>query len=88
MIIEYKDYLMEADKEGGFHLKKKIIATKKDTGEKYDDVTILGYNMQLKNCASKIAHLELCNVEGTYTLKEAVKIWNDKLEEIKNAINL
>jgi len=86
MTITYKDYIMKSDTEGGFHLYKAVTATKKETKEQYDAEITIGYNMSLPTCAKRIAELEMHSKEGMYELKEAVKVWKDKLDEIKKAL--
>ncbi|MCK5019851.1 MAG: hypothetical protein KAS32_22520 [Candidatus Peribacteraceae bacterium] len=88
MKVEYKDYIMEAQKEGGFHLRKKVVSIKKKNGDKYDNENEIGYNMSLASCIRKIIHLEMCENDGTYNLKEIVDLWNNKCHELEKLIKL
>lgn len=86
MIITFRDYIMEADKEGGFHLRKKVIATSKETGEKYETEDTIGYNMRLESCIKKIIHLNHCTKEETMSLKEYIKEYKEELNRIEQML--
>ena len=96
MKITYKDYIIEPSADGGYHLMKHVIRNKtkiKDgkktiLDETYEDLEIIGYNMQIHNCVKKIIHLNHCSKEETIELADYVKMFKREFEEIKNAINI
>jgi hypothetical protein len=88
MKIEFNEYIMETDSFGGFNLKRKATATKKEDGEQYEAEYIIGYNMQLKNCIEKIIHLNHCTKEDVVSLREYVKMYNNEINRLENLIKI
>lgn len=58
MIVKYGRYSLHAPDAGsGFNLMVDVVREKKDTGEKYQDIKIVGYNMSLGHAVRQIAEL-------------------------------
>ena len=96
MIITFKDYVIESDTFGGFHLKKNVIRNRREiidgkkteTGDLYEDVDTIGYNMSLESCMKRILHLEICNIEETKPMKEALREIRNIYKEIEDNIKI
>ena len=56
------------------------------TGEYQTTDSLLGYNMSVQTCIHRIVEIELHHNKDVMPLKEAVKLWNDKYNEIKEHI--
>lgn len=93
MRIEYKNYTMETSSYGGFNLTQKVTRNKTDknkkpTGETYDADDILGYNMKLPSCISRIMHLEHCNKDEKMQLQDYIKMYKRDVEIINNLLKI
>lgn len=96
MTITFRDYVMETDTFGGFHLRKNVLRNKTEivdgkkveTGEVYEDLDTLGYNMRLETCLKRIIHLEMDANKETKTLREAMEFVKNMYAEIEQSIKL
>lgn len=96
MTITFKDYVIQSDSFGGFNLQKIVQREKHEekdgkriaTGEYYEDLDTMGYNMKLENCINKILHDQVCNWDDKLNLKDALTVIRGLHKEIKESINL
>jgi len=88
MKIEYKSYLIKQTQSNKFDLQEKITRTKKDTGESYEALSDLAYDVRLERAIELIVFEELRKREETVTLKDYLKEFKKEKEELLNVINV
>lgn len=88
MKLTYKNYVIETALYGGYDLYQNIVSTNKETGEKYDNTQVIGYNMGLDSAVLKLVELEIRDKNETYELKEGLKEILKVYNEIKNEVKL
>jgi len=84
--IEYLNFVIEPETNSPskFNLYKKIKVTKKETEEKVDSETLIGYGYTMEGCIKTIAHLKAGNPKRVIELKQYLKEFKETIEEIKD----
>jgi len=89
MIITYKNYIIETEKDRFNLFISKIVEAKKDTkehkkGEKIKTKEIVGWSFTFEGMIKRIILEELNKKDETVSLREYIIKFRELLEEIKN----
>lgn len=85
MNIEFENYRMEPE-DCRFNLYKKGESTKKETGEKYESETVLGYAMSFERCLHVIATDILAEKEKTVSINEWIAEYKAIMNKLMNVL--
>ena len=88
MEITYKGYRLTPNTiaVGKWDLEKMTTRKNKKTGEKYKDFSLIGYAFTLENAKKRIAMIETQRTPGTFSIKEAQKIYDKNLKSVEKSI--
>lgn len=88
--IVYKNYVITLSDgcEDRFDLKVKTgtFRKRKEEDEEKEVLKVIGYGLNFSNCINKIVHLEVFSNDEEYELKEIIKIYESKYNEIKDLL--
>ena len=87
-MITYRDYELEVSTNttGKFDLYRRIVATKKDSGEKYNTRTLIGYAYSLPSAIEAMAFTEMGRGKDDKELKQYIKEFKEFLNKTKAEI--
>ena len=75
-------YFIEID-ENQYTLKKDIVITSKETGEKSESEHVIGYYTSLLACIKKVIRLKIVDNGGTHTLEQFIQSLEKERENLE-----
>lgn len=86
--IEGQFILNQSLHSNGFDLIKKVTRTKKESGEKYEAESVLGYDMKLEKAIETIISERMKDKEDTVELNEFLQAYKQEKEQLLSKIKL
>ncbi len=82
MVVEGKGYKMEKLTDASFYNLSILTKVNADTDKEREEYKIVGYGMTFPDCLQRIVDFRLNQMDGIYSLKEFIDIYEEIVNEI------